>query len=304
LVAVTIVGSLVALLLPALQASRERSRQTVCANNLRQQGLAVQQHVQAFGRFPSNGWGYLWVGDPDRGNDLKQPGGWIYNLIVYTQPKTHRDLGKRGDVRGGKAAFERLLSEPAPLFVCPSRGDGRPRPAAPWLPPFNAEFRPLVAKTDYAICEGDYITDTQGGPESLEQGDTNEYAWKDTGPATGVSYLRSAVRPAHVTDGLSHTYLIGEKYVSYGGYESHDDPGYDQTMYTGVDLDLNRWTLEPPLPDGREWELRRFGSAHPEQVGFAFCDGSVRQIRFAIDPQLHRSLGHRSDGAILDEAKL
>jgi prepilin-type N-terminal cleavage/methylation domain-containing protein len=168
LVAITIVGSLMALLLPAVQASRERSRQTVCSNNLRQQALAAQQHLQAFGRFPSNGWGYLWVGDPNRGNDLRQPGGWIYNLIVYTQPKTHRDLGKSGDVRGGgRAAFERLLSEPAPLFVCPSRGDGRPRPAAPWLPPFNAEFRPLVAKTDYAICEGDYITDTQGGPDSL-----------------------------------------------------------------------------------------------------------------------------------------
>ena len=36
----------------------------------------------------------------------------------------------------------------------------------------------------------------EGGPESLEQGDKNEYEWKDTGPATGVSYLRSAVRPA------------------------------------------------------------------------------------------------------------
>jgi prepilin-type N-terminal cleavage/methylation domain-containing protein len=55
LVVIAIIGVLIALILPALQSSREASRTTHCANNLRQIGFALSQHHDAYGKFPA-GW--------------------------------------------------------------------------------------------------------------------------------------------------------------------------------------------------------------------------------------------------------
>jgi prepilin-type processing-associated H-X9-DG protein len=99
-----------------------------------------------------------------------------------------------------------------------------------------------------------------------------------------------------IRDGLAHTYLFGEKYVSSGGGPDGFDPGNDQSAFSGVDLDLNRWTIDPPLRDASAVEDRRFGSAHPGTCHFAFCDGSVRAINYSIDREVHRRLGTRSEG--------
>ena len=79
LVVIGIIGIIMALLLPAVQAAREAARRTQCRNHLKQLGLAMQMHHDAYRRFPSGGWGVLWFGDPDRGTDRRQPGGWIYS---------------------------------------------------------------------------------------------------------------------------------------------------------------------------------------------------------------------------------
>ena len=144
--------------------------------------------------------------------------------------------------------------------------------------------------------EGDYITNTDAGPATLEQGDSPTYPWIATQLATGICYLRSEVTPAMVRDGLSNTYLIGEKCVCIGGYGTATDPGYDQSAYSGVDLDLNRWVIDPPCRDAWEIEKRAFGSAHPAGCNFVLCDGKVQFIRYDIDPEMHRRLGNRADG--------
>ena len=85
LVVITIIGILIALLLPAVQAAREAAQIAQCQNNVKQFALGCLAHESVTKRFPTGGWGFAWSGDPDRGNDWRQPGGWVYNVLPYIE---------------------------------------------------------------------------------------------------------------------------------------------------------------------------------------------------------------------------
>ena len=123
LVVITIIGILISLLLPAVQAAREAARRMQCNNNLKQLALAAHNHASAYNRFPAGGWGWLWIGDPDRGNSWKQPGGWIYNSLPYIEQQALHDLplGKAYGSPERKAAATQMLQTPISGIVCPSR---------------------------------------------------------------------------------------------------------------------------------------------------------------------------------------
>ena len=285
LVVVAIVALLLAIVLPAVQAAREAARRTECRNHLKQIGLAFHNHESTHGRLPSNGWGWAWVGESDRGSGKSQPGGWIFQLLPYVDAAAIQSLPKK-----------RLVQTPLALFVCPSRRSPGPSDNLPTINLRNAPWTSLVAKTDYAVNEGDFITDTPEGPPTLTAGDDPNYLWTDVSKASGVCFLRSEIAFGDITDGSSNTYLAGEKYVSRENYYTAGDAGHDQSLYSGVDLDINRWTLDPPSQDAKGFGERSFGSIHAGGCHFLFCDGSVRTIAYSIDSAVHRQLGHRHDG--------
>ena len=87
LVVITIIGILIALLLPAVQAAREAAGAQVCKQQSETTLPGLSRTGRAYGFLPSGGWGYCWVGDPDRGFAKDQPGGYIG---LYKHPALHR----------------------------------------------------------------------------------------------------------------------------------------------------------------------------------------------------------------------
>jgi prepilin-type N-terminal cleavage/methylation domain-containing protein len=129
LVVIAVIGVLVGLLLPAVQAARETARRLHCKNNLKQLGEAMALHHEAYCRFPSGGWGWLWVGDPDRGTGPDQPGGCVYNVLAYLEQQSLREVGKDGDpVRSPPANWLPAPSESPRRFPYSSARPDEARP--------------------------------------------------------------------------------------------------------------------------------------------------------------------------------
>ena len=125
LVVITIIGILIALLLPAVQAAREAARLVQCQNNLKQLGLAMLNFEQASKRFPPGGWGYNWPTDADRGNDIEQPGSWLYNILPHLEQLPLSQLGSDGQPNlwtpTQLAGIAQVLQTPLSVMNCPTR---------------------------------------------------------------------------------------------------------------------------------------------------------------------------------------
>jgi prepilin-type N-terminal cleavage/methylation domain-containing protein len=336
LVVIAIIGILVALLLPAIQAAREAARSAHCKNNLKQTGLAAQSHLSVLKFFPTGGWGYHWVGDPDRGFGQNQPGGWTYNILPFIEEQSLRDRGKGTNGATKQAALKELMATPAPFFSCPSRRDGvvGQNTEDIYNVPGMAGAKNAGARADYAGNAGtDYNTD--GGPPtgSDTKPDFNPLTYFSTldwwSDDTGTIYSGSVIRVNQISDGLSKTYLAGEKSLQprcYDGHGTADCPGDNGSVYQGHDWDTIRWAGDDnalptgpqakvdkidwrPLKDenhattettdwgsGEKWGQSNFGSMHPGGCYFVMCDGSVLMISYAIDAQVHYRLANRHDG--------
>jgi prepilin-type N-terminal cleavage/methylation domain-containing protein/prepilin-type processing-associated H-X9-DG protein len=320
LVVITIIGILMSLLLPAVQAAREAARKITCSNNLKQLGLAATNHLASKRHFPTGGWGWRWIGDPDHGYDMAQPGGWIYSLLPELDQANLHDvqLGLTGTARSDAAA--KMIQTPLAMINCPSRrplaigptwqsgggGDSSQRYGSGF-----ASASPNVAKTDYAANGGDVYSSpgtgsppwgagNEGGPTSFAQGispQTTIY-WKTLAQASsGVVFGASTVGAAHVTDGMTNTYLFGEKYLNPDNYSDGGDLGDNESACAGNNEDMIRWGFTQPAQDNAGYPDRyAWGSAHPSGFNMVFCDGSVHSVSFFISPDVHLRLSNRSDG--------
>ena len=310
LVVITIIGILIALLLPAVQAAREAARRIQCANHLKQIGLAALNHEQAHGFLPSCGWGWAWVGDPDRGFGDTQPGGWVYNILPFMEQEALHQLGAGKTETEKRADAGTVCMTPISAFNCPSRRKAKPFACYYYgkdtYHAVNADNVPGLARSDYA-ANGGPVVHTFHGPSSTTDGD-NPYwsgwpAWMRT--ERGVSFLRSEVTMGEVKDGASNTYFAGEKNLIPDHYETGADGADNTSMYQGQDWDVQRWTADPPYQDRPGMTYwRSFGSAHAAGFQAVLCDGSVHMMSYSIDPNVHRRLGDRRDGEVIDASQL
>jgi prepilin-type processing-associated H-X9-DG protein len=310
LVVIAIIGILMSLLLPAVQSARESARVAHCKNNLRQLGIGAKSHVTIHGFYPSSGWGYLWIGDPNRGWGKNQPGGWSYNTLPYIEQPAVHDIGLGMTGAALKTELVKVQQGVVATFYCPSRRRAKLYPSVGGYPTAHNTDYPTggTAKTDYA-ANGGKVVQVHGGPPAgtTEPPDPNssEYSWVLN--HTGVTHLISQVRSAHISDGESCTYWAGEKYLEPERYTTGDNGADNGSHYQGHDWDNLRWGNQsyPPLRDrlgSENW--RSFGSPHAAGCNFVMCDGSVHTIRYSIDPMVHERFGDRRDGQPYDVGSL
>jgi prepilin-type N-terminal cleavage/methylation domain-containing protein/prepilin-type processing-associated H-X9-DG protein len=318
LVVIAIIGMLVALLMPAVQASREAARRAQCANNLKQMSLAFLNHENVHGHFPTGGWGYKWIGEPKAGYGKDQPGSWIYNILAYLEEGALRNLGSGMPDRftdplnaERQAALLQVVSTPVSVINCPSK-----RPLNTWpyahdpsnpylavnLPTCGSASGCRVMRSDYRVNSGNINAGDQTGPGLIQ--DPQTYNWQFASPAAqnGISYQRSRVRVTQITDGTAKTAMIGEKYLNPERYYDGTDRSDDQCAYIGHDRDNAGYTANGtdvyrPLADEPTWQTRhfRFGSAHPSGFHMAFCDGSVHVLSYGISDGVWVKYGGRND---------
>jgi len=356
LVVITIIGILIGLLLPAVNAAREAGRRAQCSNNLKQLGTACLAHEEAQGYLPSGGWGSQWVGDPTLGYGNKQPGSWLYSILPHLEQEPLHKLGDRAvPIVSGSYSYtidntqmsggSQCVASCLPIMNCPSRR--RAVPHAGNYSPTNASALTSIARGDYAANVGNQENTilTSAGPATLGPASAaNSGLWYAArkwqpyystcmgyqpvyngnqtytftsykGEPNGAIYTGSQVRKDDITDGVSNTYLLGEKYLVPDYYTSPSPAGTDtgdtRSMYSGCTSDNERSTCGPggvagpPMQD-RMGILRNdiFGSAHAGSCCFVFCDGLIRWINYSIDTGLHEELGSRNDAQPIDLSKL
>lgn len=268
LVVLAIIGTLIGLLLPAVQKVRESSNRASCQNNLKQIGLALQSYHDANNGFPS---GYS-ASAPylDGATDTAPGWGWATFLLPYIeQDNVYRQLAFSQPVQNSPA-IQTMLK----VFLCPS--DLTPPGAFP-VPDGFGNTVCLAAPTSYAACCGSDASDTTAS----------------TG--NGVFYRNSRTRIAEITDGTSNTILVGERaWAKVNGAWAGAIPGgvirrgpsnpclpnipgawYPSSTLVVAHAHLNNALSDPDGSAGMD----DFSSMHDGGSLFVFADGSVHFLR-------------------------
>jgi len=321
LVVIAIIAILIALLLPAIQTAREAARRTQCQNHLKQIGLAFLNHEAAHRYLPTVGWGWKWVGDPDRGFGREQPGTWVYNILPYLEQNALRELGSDGQPDAiserQKAGALIVCTTLLPGLHCPSRRPAKLYPAYLTFEgadtgPHNAGLTESIATGDYAVCAGHLWQELVNQHMSPDPPGAFHFDWDapsglppplDLG---GISFKRSQVRLSHILDGTSQTYMVGEKFHDSSFYDKpnltdhHGLYAFHSSTVRFGSVDQEPWADKPTFNPTDVTGRFRFGSAHPSVWQMVFCDGSVHSIGYDIDRQMHENLARRNDGQLVE----
>ena len=157
LVVITIIGILIALLLPAVQAAREAARLSQCQNNLKQLTLGCLQCENVNGFYPTGGWCFAWVGDPDRGQGKRQPGGWVFCILPYIEQNAIFRLGSGLPSSSKLTTNVQRMGMTFSTMCCPTRRKALAYPTPAQCCPWNAAVcPPAEGRTDYVANLGDH----------------------------------------------------------------------------------------------------------------------------------------------------
>jgi prepilin-type N-terminal cleavage/methylation domain-containing protein/prepilin-type processing-associated H-X9-DG protein len=273
-----------------------------------------------------------WVGsgapDPFIDKGLLSGAGWIVMILpqleeqgIFDQFKPYLDkqwhtvkLGLNNDNPQLRAA---LASQPS-VLLCPS--DQFPGPRVDQYPYSSGDSAVgvnnppwSVAVTCYKGSAGDTAYDKSddlppfniplgywsGGPQYTFGGQKMDchYARDCFGIFWRGTYARGGVKMKEITDGTSHTFLVGEASPVDGlsaAWVSECD-----WATAGIQLNWDWRSFPSCVSNGVPscyWVMRGFRSSHPGGVQFAFADGSVRFINDSIDHPTYRALSTRKKG--------
>ncbi|MCH2115721.1 MAG: DUF1559 domain-containing protein [Pirellulales bacterium] len=210
LVVIAIIGVLIGLLLPATQAAREAARRTLCANNLKQLGLALQTHHSTVGHFPINQ-----TASGRSSNNGCEPGNysWLVRVLPYMEQ------GSLYDSIDFNTNMSDACSSGIPIGASHTNAIAAATQVSGFLCPSDGVSKDNAVVMGDANPAGDNYAANAGWPSSA-----TGYDGKRTipGPYNGVISLQhpgksiawhqsgnTSIR--HITDGTSHTAAVVER---------------------------------------------------------------------------------------------
>ncbi len=291
LVVVTIVGLLIAMLLPAVQAAREAARRTGCINRLRQVGLAIVNYEGHHTTLPPGRVGCDDTGDtlaipacpPGLPTEKRTAASGLVSILPQIEEqalydrlsievgglwnRNVDDLGWYADQAKCRGIKERL-----DVYVCPSDSSKE----------LSDVYDPVVAATgSYALVMG-----------SLGAGDPIAHVrYNNNGPFLYVT--RHKVH--QVTDGLSGTMAVGEVVLA-DTWESSNTWTYALAQADCLRTTTNPLNTQPGAGATYYRQNGAFGSNHPGGAQFAYLDGHVAWIGDDIDPDAYRAASTIAEG--------
>jgi prepilin-type N-terminal cleavage/methylation domain-containing protein len=289
LVVISIIGILLALLFPAVQAARESSRRTACSNNMRQLGFGLHSYESANRKWPA---GKRWSGPPNHPASFAL--GWTTFLLKYIEE----------DALHSSINFQKPFDDPVNLpfttktiavYLCPSTSnvDEHRTPAGN-----------LVNLGDIS-GEGLGCIDYMGvsGPDKgTKHPVTKELYGRQRGVLIGTKGLPKEdeliepppVTSAKIIDGLSHTLCVVE--CTGRGMSINDDGSLDAphgAWASGVNVShLDNGVNDCGLP--KCWHKERIHSDHPGGAHILLCDASVQFFADDTDKKLIRWMATRN----------
>ncbi len=304
LVVITIIGLLIALLLPAIQAAREAARRMQCSSNLKQIGLAMQNHHGVTLAFPS---AYQStpggaMGAADANGDAGPGYTALFQILPYIEESTTFKRFNRNVpawVPANSDAARTIIG----IYRCPSVTESSDTYTVK-----DAGGSPLAefSRRHYVVCAGrfDIWTNPSADLSSV---------------ADGIFFRNSRIRIRDIADGTSHTMCASEQ------TPSHSDstwvgivPGAatcPTSLYSGAGCDVGAPqinfhsgpglsefppTIKPPN-DAFPGYVDETHSDHPGGCHILMADGSVRFASDLIDPLVWQAMATRAGGETMSE---